>query len=259
MIARFRLVIAATALVCLSGAAIAADYPSAENGLLGVVDVPSYGKPRSVSTPRRLESGAPWTITCYDYPGYRVKQLVGGGKGDLVASMEITPAGARLPVCGTQDDPGEKLVAPGLFMTGARGGFVIFTINDAPTHFFYDAASGKQVYKDEIEGGKVLSFQVTGDVATMSYVRHVSGPCPLLTGGASCWQRFVKEAKLSAEIARMGPPSASCEAASRGPDGPSGLKREDFRVLTYVATVTFYRNGHSTTVSRSNIGCSFDP
>ena len=243
----------------LPGAVAAADYPSAENGMLGVVDIPSFGKPRSIPTPRGLEGGAPWTITCYDYPGFRVKEMVGDGKGEIVVSTETTRAGAIKPVCGAQDDPGERVLPKGLGLTGGRGGFAVFGINDASTLFFYDAASGKQVYTDNVENSKVLSFQVAGDVATMAYVRHVSGPCPLLTGGAACWQRFVREAKLPAEVARMGPPSASCETASRAVDPAEGMKREDYKVLTYVATVTFDRTGHSAVLSRANLGCSYDP
>lgn len=246
---------------CLAGPAVARDFPSAENGMLGVADVPTFASPRPVPTPRGLEDGAPWTITCYDYPGgWRVKQLNGDGKGNLVVSVQALRAGSRPPACGAQDDPGEKVVSrQGRFVVGSRGGFVILTGTDGWRYVVFDAASGRQVFQDEVEDQKVLSFQVVGDVATMSYVRHVAGPCSLLTGGAACWPRFVREARLPAEVARMGMPTAACEATFRARSQGDPAGRDDYKVLTYAATVTFDRGGRTTVVSRGDPGCSYEP
>ena len=246
------------AMLCMSAQAMADTDPGAANGLLGVLDTPSTSPPRRLSTPHGLKGQAPWTIACFDYPGYRVKALVGHDEGDDIISTQVVPPGAQLPVCGPQDDPGEKIISKQWYwFAGAKGGFAILASPEGYAIQVYDAQSGKQVYKDTGDYASIRHFDVVGDTATFIYTRHVNGPCSVLTGGKACLRRLINESKLPPEIAQIGAPMAVCEAAfqHQGP-GPT-VSREAFTVLTYVAKVKVDRTGRNTTLSRTELACSF--
>ena len=253
MIASLRLA-ATVAMPCLSARAMAETDPTAANGLLGVLDTPSTRLPRQGPTPRG-SAGSPWTIACFDYPGYRVKALV-GGEGDDIVSTQVLPPGTRPPPCGPQDDPGEKVISrQNYFFAGAKGGFAMLVSPEGYGIQIDDVASGKQVYRDTADYTKVRRFDVVGDTATITYTRYVAGPCPVLTEGPACVQRFVRESKLPPELAQTGAPMSACEAAYQHQGPNPTLKREDFTVLTYIATVKVDRTGRSTTLSRTTLEC----
>ena len=257
MLASLRPIVAA-AFLCLSASALAAPDPDVTNGLLGVLDTPTTQPPRQVPTPRGLQGRPPWKITCFDYPGYRVKTLSGDDEGDSLISAQVLAPGARPPICGPQDDPGEKMISKTwLYFEGAKGGFLVLISPEGYLIQIYDAIGGKQVYKDTANYTEIRSFDVAGDTATITYTRHEDGQCSVLTGGGACWQHFVREAKLPAEFATLEAAKKACttefQRQSPGPRVPP----ESFSILTYLAKVTVDRNGHSTTLSRSNLGCTF--
>ncbi len=52
-----------------------------------------------------------------------------------------------------------------------------------------------------------------GDKLDLGFVRVLYVPCSLVIDGAACWNRFVRAAKLPAEIARREPPVQACASA----------------------------------------------
>jgi hypothetical protein len=247
-----------TLLVASTSASAATPTASPLNGQNGVLDSPTSFEERPARAPRGM--GGPdedWRITCLHFPGYTIKSLESpGNKGAVVVSAQ--PTGPAAPRCGAQDDPGEKVIANGFYLVGARGGFVVTESTDSYDFSIYDAFTGRRLYADTASWIYQADFSVRDDVLTLAYTRAVVAKCSLLTGGAQCWAQVARDAKLPAEIARMPSPVAACEKSYQALAGTKDY-RSDPSVVTYLATITVERSGRSAVLSRSRLSCEPQP
>lgn len=245
-------------LLASRAAAAGLPAPSPLNGQNGILDTPTSFEERPARAPRG--TGGPdeeWRITCLHFPGYTIKSLESpGNKGAVTVSTQ--PTGPAAPRCGAQDDPGEKVVASGFYLVGARGGFVVTRSTDGYDFSIDDALTGRRLYSDYAWQIEAAEFSVRGDVLTIAYKRALVAKCSLLTGGAACWAQVARDAKLPAEIARMPAPVTACEKSYQRFAGGEGY-RSDPSVVTYQATITVDRSGRSIVLSRSGLSCEPQP
>lgn len=229
------------------------------NGYGGVFERPAHTERHPV--PRRpadLPQNAAPSITCLQYASMTVKELDYEGKGDAIVSIAPRRGSVPSPPCGTQDDPGERVISKeGRYFEGARGRFVQLHPSDGYGFFIFDSATGRQIFSDGNYGLAPTRFDVIGDVLTLSYARVVEARCSLLAEGAACWRQTARDAHLPAEIAQQPPPLAACaENYKRESQGSSpDQMRADPSVVTYDVTLNLTAEGRSTVLSRGALGC----
>lgn len=112
-------------------------------------------------------------------------------------------------------------------------------------------------YTDTVKLDGFTRFAVgpNGDTLDLGFIRVLNVPCSLLSGGAACWNRFAREAKLPAEIVRRGPPVQACASAYAGATGPVRVEASDPSVVAYSVAMTLSAAGTTIVLSRGELSC----
>jgi hypothetical protein len=200
-------------------ATILLDHPLAEQTL----SVPDPG-----GNPERALK-----IHCATYPTFMVRDVHEGS--DIgTTSVSVVPVTPSAPAkCGvTQGPEAKELPAFGsMAADGAVGRLLLLAwpdgANGATSFSIFDTVAVRKLYTDTVKLNGFTRFAVGpgGDTLDLSFVRVLNVPCSLLSGGAACWNRFVREAKLPAEIARREPPIQACASAYARAGGPVRYRR----------------------------------
>jgi hypothetical protein len=129
--------------------------------------------------------------------------------------------------------------------------------NGATSFSIFDTVAVRKLYTDtvKLDGFTRFATGPGGDTLDLGFVRVLKVPCSLLSGGATCWTRFVREAKLPAEIARRGPPVQACASAYARATGPARVEASDPSVVAYTVAMTLSVAGTTTVLSRGELSC----
>jgi hypothetical protein len=255
-----RLIAAAVIISALLPSAIAAAQTRPAGGLL---DRPLAEQ--TVAVP--AQPGQPdqrLTIHCVTYPGFMVREI---DADDYIGSIGISviPVTASAPAtCRVAKSPeARELRADGpLGFVGAAGRFLLLIWadggNGGTAFAVFDAASARKLYEDAVRDGlngfSRFSSGPGDDTLDLRYERFSNVPCSLAAGDTTCWSRFARQAKLPAEIARRGPPTAAC-AAAYAKRNLRGKDLTDPSVVSYPVVMILGVASRAKVVSRGELSC----
>ena len=202
-------------------------------------------------------------IHCATYPTFMVRDV---HEGDDIgtASVSVVPITPSVPArCSATQSPEAKELPDfgSMAVDGAVGRFLLLTwpdgANGATSFSIFDAVAVRKLYTDTVKLDGFTRFAIGpgGDTLDLGFVRVLNVPCSLLSGGAACWNRFAREAKLPAEIARRGPPVQACASAYARATGPVRVQASDPSVVAYSVAMTLSVAGTATVLSRGELSC----
>ena len=202
-------------------------------------------------------------IHCATYPTFMVRDVrVGDDMG--TASVSVVPVKPSAPArcSATQSPEAKELPAFGsMSVDGAVGRFLLLTwpdgANGATSFSIFDTVTVRKLYTDtvKLDGFTRFAAGPGGDTLDLGFVRVLNVPCSLVSDGAACWNRFVREAKLPAEIARREPPVQACASAYARTTGPVRVPASDPSVVAYSVPMTLSVAGTTTVQSRGALSC----
>jgi hypothetical protein len=209
------------------------------------------------------DPGRALKIHCATYPTFMVRDVqVGDDIG--TASVSVTPITPSSPArcSATQSSQAKELPAFGsMAVDGAVGRFLLLIwpdgANGATSFSIFDTVAVRKLYTDtvKLDGFTRFATGPGGDTLELGFVRVLNVPCSLLSGGGACWNRYVREAKLPAEIARREPPVQACASAYARATGPVRVEASDPSVVAYPVAMTLSVAGITTVLSRGELSC----
>ena len=176
-----------------------------------------------------------------DSPGTGPTYLLHGG------------AGAKRAACGPG---GRKLNTSEQAFVGRKGGFLFFVPTDANGAETFEVLSvndGSKLYDDVMVPEAFKSASVAGGVLHLVYTRGYDGSCSLLTGGAACWTKMMKEGRFAKAISERAPPVAACQAGYNA-TGAKEAATSTSEVM-YDVDVTIEAGKKAVVNSRGVLGC----
>ena len=143
------------------------------------------------------EPGQKHILTCFYYPGLRVKQLDLGEVGAAqLALLPLKPGAPRI-ACKESSEPGE-IVIPGKewsgYFDGVKGDWAFFTAEDGTNgglgFAVFDGHTGRKLFED-LAVGKLRAAEPTPTGLRLRYRRAVAGKCSIPAAGDKCWTQIV--------------------------------------------------------------------
>jgi hypothetical protein len=138
---------------------------------------------------------------------------------------------------------------------GRKGPFLLFSETDAngATGFILlDAAIGKIIYTDSMDGEMIKAVSLEGDLLRLRFTRGANGSCSLVKDTDSCWAKMAKEGTIPKALAGRSPPVQACVSAYQKYNTPPN----DPSIVTYDVEMTLSTAGKINVISRGAVGCT---
>lgn len=210
----------------------------------------------------RTVSAGDERIRCIRYRGFTVREVKEGSDIGSVSVGVIPARGSRPAACRPGTDPAARELSgfENMSFLGAKGRFLLLFwpdgSNGAIRFSIFDARTSKKLFSDDMKGGPEAfsRFEAGADSLRISYSRVVVAPCSLTGVDAGCWDRFAREARLPAEIARRASPTAVC-ATAYARHGLSGRDLDDPTVVSYDTWAEIDVSGGAKVYSGGALSC----
>jgi len=149
--------------------------------------------------PKKAAPGDKYELSCFHFPGLRVKQLDLGEIG--AAELAILPEEARGKRIGCQERKASgEIVIPAKawsgYFKGAKAGYVLFDAEDGTNgglgFAVFDGRDGKKLFED-LAVGEFRSAETIESGLRLRYRRASAGSCSVVTEGPKCWSKLVEQ------------------------------------------------------------------
>ena len=146
-------------------------------------------------------------------------------------------------------------------LLGRKGPYAVFEATDAPDaepFTIWRLSDGQKLYSDQkslsattTSAAGIEAVGLEGDTLRLRYLRYYDARCSLLTEGAACWARAMREGHFANVVTTQAPPIANCRSVY----ATAGVAAGFTSAIVYVVEITVTIAGKVTVLSRGPIGC----
>ncbi|SRR5579883_351548 len=212
---------------------------------LTVIPLSSYGGASSSEG-----TSSYFTLTCYYYPEFMVKEIITDQKG--AHKISITPSSSQNPMPCIADDPKEQVVNHSGYFLGIKNSFLFFRGDDS-----HNGASGITILTSQgdllfedgrgnlLENRKPSTITVEKEGTLMvHYTRFFEAPCSLFGKSKDqCWSTIKKETGLQGPRSNCPTPEPADYYKSK--EGQAYMKKSPTvveyqavgRITSYISTI----------------------
>jgi hypothetical protein len=174
----------------------------------GAADIPAdpaFDKPVAVKHvrlgPAQTQPVSYKEIRCSYFTGIMVKEWDEQEIGDKEISYVAAPDAAKPPPCQKAALPGERKLPVSdltVYFLGYAGGAIFLADADGANNtigfYIFDPKTGQKRFTDTIKlDSKFGSVANDNGTLKLGYIRALTGPCSVVTGGADCWTKIAQQ------------------------------------------------------------------
>ena len=224
-----------------------------------------FDQPQAVQDFDPIEGPHPAVaLRCHWYGDLMIRETQTDSPGFGPAYVVYGNAGGARPVCRSAPTARDtKLNLQEQTLLGRKGPYVVFEPTDTPSgpeqFIILHLLDGKQVYGDRrsdvaVNGkaGGISAVALEGSALRINFMRSYDAQCSLITDGAACWAKTMRDGHFARAIASQAPPIPDCVRSYKG---AAGVKPSDSSTIVYDVDMTVTPTGKVDVLSRGPVGC----